>query len=165
MFNSALHPPGVAKLSTGLGWGKRRNVTFAGLQVTTLCDPIMAREFLYSGEASCKLLYSVPLLTLPVPVKLYLHCSLLMSVELVNRIYAFFDVFAAFWLSLVSRMTVAKLVNKSDHDLFCKLCAPTHALKPFRNGVSLRTRGHSYHCRNILLIFIRNLFLSVVYIA
>ena len=144
MFNSALHPPGVAKLSTGLGWGKRRNVTSAGLQVTTLCDPIMAREFLYSGEASCKLLYSVPLLTLPVPVKLYLHCSLLMSVELVNRIYAFFDVFAAFWLSLVSRMTVAKLVNKSDHDLFCKLCAPMHALKPFRNGVSLRTRGHSY---------------------
>jgi len=24
--------------------------------------------------------------------------------------------------------SVAKLMNKSDHDLFCKLCAPTHAL-------------------------------------
>ena len=46
------------------------------------------------------------------------------------------------------RITVAKLMNKSDHDLFCKLCAPTHALNhllpPTRNRASLRTRGHSY---------------------
>ena len=46
------------------------------------------------------------------------------------------------------RVTVAELMNKSDHDLFCKLCAPTHALNhllpPARNCASLRTRGHSY---------------------
>ena len=45
-------------------------------------------------------------------------------------------------------MTVAELMNKSEHDLFCKLCAPTHALNhllpPARNRASLRTRGHSY---------------------
>jgi len=39
-------------------------------------------------------------------------------------------------------------MNKSDHDLFCKLCAPPHALNhllpPTRNRASLRTRGHSY---------------------
>ena len=39
-------------------------------------------------------------------------------------------------------------MNKSDHDLFCKLCAPTHALNhllpPTGNRASLRTRGHSY---------------------
>jgi len=39
-------------------------------------------------------------------------------------------------------------MNKSDHNLFCKLCAPTHALNhllpPARNCVGLRTRGHSY---------------------
>ena len=39
-------------------------------------------------------------------------------------------------------------MNKSDHDLFCKLCAPTHALNhllpPTRKRASLRTRGHSY---------------------
>ena len=39
-------------------------------------------------------------------------------------------------------------MNKSDHDLFCKLCAPTnalnHSLPPTRNRASLRTRGHSY---------------------
>ena len=53
------------------------------------------------------------------------------------------------------RMTVAELMNKSDHDLFWKLCAPTHALLlPARNCVSLWTRGHSYQ-----------LFLSIVYIA
>ena len=43
----------------------------------------------------------------------------------------------------------------SDHDLFCKLCAPTHAL----NQLLPPARGR------FLLIFIRNLFLSVVYIA
>jgi len=46
------------------------------------------------------------------------------------------------------RMTVAQLMNQSGHDLFCKLCAPTHALNhllpPAGNCVSLRTRGHSH---------------------
>jgi len=45
-------------------------------------------------------------------------------------------------------MTVAELINKSDHDLFCKLCAPAHALNhllpPARNRASLTTRGHSH---------------------
>jgi len=36
--NSALHLSGVARLSTGFGWGKGGNVTSAGWQVT-LCDP------------------------------------------------------------------------------------------------------------------------------
>ena len=49
---------------------------------------------------------------------------------------------------LQCRMTVAGLTKKSDHDLFCKLCAPTHALNhllpPGRNRASLETRGHSY---------------------
>jgi len=34
-----LHPFGVAKSSTGFGWGKGGKVTSAGWQVT-LCDPI-----------------------------------------------------------------------------------------------------------------------------
>ena len=33
-FNSALHPPGVAKSSTSFGWGKGGNVSSAGWQVT-----------------------------------------------------------------------------------------------------------------------------------
>ena len=37
--DSALHPFGGAKSSTGFGWGKLGNVTSAGWQVT-LCDPI-----------------------------------------------------------------------------------------------------------------------------
>ena len=37
--NSALHPSGVAKLSTSFGWGKGGKVTSAGWQVT-LCDLI-----------------------------------------------------------------------------------------------------------------------------
>ena len=49
---------------------------------------------------------------------------------------------------LQCRMTVAELMNMSDHNLFCKLCAPTHALNhllpPATNRASLRTRGHSY---------------------
>ena len=49
---------------------------------------------------------------------------------------------------LQRHITVAELMNKSDYDLFCKLCAPTHALNhllpPTRNRASLRTRGHSY---------------------
>jgi len=38
-LNSALHPSGVAKSSTGFGWVKGWNVTSARWQVT-LCDPI-----------------------------------------------------------------------------------------------------------------------------
>ena len=50
---------------------------------------------------------------------------------------------------LQRHITVAELMNTCDHDdLFCKLCAPTHALNhllpPTRNRASLRTRGHSY---------------------
>jgi len=45
-------------------------------------------------------------------------------------------------------MSVAELINKSDNDLFCKLCTPTHALNhllpSIRNCVSLITRGQSY---------------------
>ena len=41
-------------------------------------------------------------------------------------------------------MTVAELTNKSDHDLFSKLCAQTHALNHLLNCASLRIRGHSY---------------------
>ena len=37
--NSALHPSGVAKLSTSFGWSKGGNVISAGWQVT-LCDPM-----------------------------------------------------------------------------------------------------------------------------
>ena len=32
---------------------------------------------------------------------------------------------------LQCHITVAELMNKSDHDLFCKLCAPTHALNHY----------------------------------
>jgi len=68
-----------------------------------------------------------------------------LSVELVNRINAFLRRLQRFGY-LQCRMTVAELTN--SHDLFCKLCAPTHALNhllpPARNRVSLRTLGHSY---------------------
>jgi len=37
--NSALHPSGVAKLSTSFGWGKGGKVNAAGWQVA-LCDPM-----------------------------------------------------------------------------------------------------------------------------
>ena len=40
-FNSALHPFGFAKSSTGFGWGKGGNVSSAGWQVT-LCDSMLA---------------------------------------------------------------------------------------------------------------------------
>ena len=65
-----------------------------------------------------------------------------LSVELVNRISAFFRRLQRFGY-LQCRMTVAELMNKSDHDLFCKFCAPTHALNRLlphaRNRASLRT--------------------------
>jgi len=70
-----------------------------------------------------------------------------LSVELVNRINAFFRRLQRFGY-FQCRVTVAELMNKSYHDLFCKLCAPTHALNhllpPDRNRASLRTRRHSY---------------------
>jgi len=47
--NLALHPFGVTKSSTSFGWGKGRNVTSAGWQVT-LCDPIWHVSS-HSGEA------------------------------------------------------------------------------------------------------------------
>jgi len=69
------------------------------------------------------------------------------SVELVNRINAFLRRMQRFGY-LQCHITVAELMNKSDYDLFCKLCAPTHALNhllpPTKNLASLRTRGHSY---------------------
>ena len=69
--------------------------------------------------------------------------------ELVNRINAFLDVCSVCRFGyLQCRMTVAELMNTSDHYQFCKLCAPTytlnHLLPPARNRASLRTRGHSY---------------------
>ena len=70
-----------------------------------------------------------------------------LSVELVDGINAFFRRTQRFGY-LQYRMTVTELMNMSDHDLFCKLCAPTHALNrllpPSGNRASLRTRGHSY---------------------
>jgi len=70
-------------------------------------------------------------------------------VELVNRINTFFRRLQRFGY-LHCRMTVAELMNyKSDHDLFCKLCAPTHALNHLlpstRNRASLRTRGRIFY--------------------
>jgi len=66
---------------------------------------------------------------------------------LANRINAFLRHMQRFGY-LQCRITVAELMNKSDHDLFCKLCALTHALNnllpPTSNRASLRTRGHLY---------------------
>jgi len=70
-----------------------------------------------------------------------------LSVELVNRINAFLRRMQRFGY-LQRHITVAELMNKSDHYFFCKLCAPTNALNHLlpstRNRASLRTRGHSY---------------------
>ena len=81
-----------------------------------------------------------------------------MSVELVNRIDVFFRHLQRFGY-LPCRMTVAELMNKSDHDLFCNLCAPTHALNHLLLGTVSVFFQNSIQtsCRNILLIFIRNL--------
>jgi len=61
----------------------------------------------------------------------------------VNRINAFYDV-----CSVLAISSVLSLMNKSNHDLFCKLCAPTHALNhllpPTKNRASLGTPEHSY---------------------
>jgi len=60
-------------------------------------------------------------------------------------------------------------MNKSDHDLLCKLCAPTlvlnHLLPPARNRASFRTRGHSYQLPEYSTDLHKNHFLSVVHIA
>jgi len=67
--DSALHPFGGAKSSTGFGWGKLGNVTSAGWQVT-LCDPIWHTS---SRSSEAKLLltaifrYHFTLLYIPVP--------------------------------------------------------------------------------------------------
>ena len=46
------------------------------------------------------------------------------------------------------RLTDAELMDKSDRELFCKLCAPmhdlNHLLPPSRNNICLRAQGHSY---------------------
>jgi len=51
-------------------------------------------------------------------------------------------------LGIFSRLTVAELMDKSDRELFCKVCASTHALNhllpPSRNNICLRARGHCY---------------------
>ena len=85
-----------------------------------------------------------------------------LSVELVNRINVFFRRLQRFGY-LQCRMTVAELMNKSDHDLFCKLRAPTHALNhllpPAKNCVSLRTRGYSYQLPEYFTDFHKKSFL------
>ena len=70
-----------------------------------------------------------------------------LSIELVNRISVFLRRLQRFGC-IQRRLTVAELLDKSDCELFCKLCAPTHALNhllpPSRNNICLRARGLSY---------------------
>ena len=55
----------LEKSSTSVGWGKGRNVTSAGWQVT-LCDPIWyVSSRSGDGRPACKLLY----VTLPLPLE------------------------------------------------------------------------------------------------
>jgi len=65
----------------------------------------------------------------------------------INRIDVFYDVCSVFGY-IQCRLTVAELMDKSDRELFCKLCAPTHALNhllpPTRNNICLRARGHCH---------------------
>ena len=62
MGQLSLVPSGVAKSSTRFGWGKGRNVTSAGWQVT-LCDPIWhVSSRISDGRLACKLLYFFTLL-------------------------------------------------------------------------------------------------------
>jgi len=65
-------------------------------------------------------------------------------VELVNRINAFFRRLQRFGY-LQCRMTVAEFTNKSDHDLFCKLCAPTHALNQLEDFVEAKFKFYCPH--------------------
>ena len=67
-----------------------------------------------------------------------------LSVELVNRINAFFRRLQCFGY-LQCRMTVAEFTNKSDHDLFCKLCAPTHALNQLEDFVEAKFKFYCPH--------------------
>ena len=68
-----------------------------------------------------------------------------------------------------SSTLTTRLPSHPDHDLFCKLCAPTHALNhllpPTRTVPVWELEGIHTSCQTILLIFIRNLFSSVLYIA
>jgi len=84
--------------------------------------------------------------------------------ELVNRISAF-STSAAFWLYSASYDSITELTSKSDHDLFCKLRAPMHALKhllpPARNRVSLRTSGHSYQLQEYSTDFHKKSFIII----
>ena len=73
-----------------------------------------------------------------------------------------FTTYAAFWL--FPMWYHCSRTYKSDHDLFCKLCAPTHALNHLLPPTR-RTRDIHTSWQNILKIFIRNLFLSVLCIA
>ena len=66
LVNSALHPSGVAKLSTSLAGGKGGNVTSAGWQVT-LCDPVC--------RVSSRRHVNEPLYCIYVTVLLYLLLS------------------------------------------------------------------------------------------
>jgi len=86
-----------------------------------------------------------------------------LSVKLINRINAFLRRMQRFGYFQCG-ITVAELMNKSDHDLFFKLCAPTHALNHLLPPTR-RTRDIHTSWQNILKIFIRNLFLSVLCIA
>jgi len=70
-----------------------------------------------------------------------------LSIELVNKINVFLRRLQCFGY-IRCHLTVVELMDKSDRELFCKLCAPTHALNhllpPSRNNICLRARRHSY---------------------
>jgi len=85
-------------------------------------------------------------------------------VVVVNRINAFSRRMQRFGY-LQCHITVAELMNKSDHDMFRKLCAPTHALNLLGTVSVSELEDIHTSCQNILLIFIRNIFLSVLYTA
>jgi len=57
--NSALHPSGVIKSSTSIGWGKGGKVTAARWQVT-LCD-LLWYVISHSGEGLSRTAISIPL--------------------------------------------------------------------------------------------------------
>ena len=76
--NSALHPSGVAKSSTSLGWGKGGKVTSAGWQVT-LCDLIwhvISRSGVVISITNCYIRFTLLyLLTLPLQECTAERCS------------------------------------------------------------------------------------------
>jgi len=74
----------------------------------------------------------------------------LMKRHLVNRTdktcqqnWCFFSTSAAFWLSSVSYDCSIPFEYKSDHDLFCRLCAPMHALNHLLPPARIRARMNS----------------------